>query len=232
MKKILSITLIAVFAVVLLSSLTPKKKKSKQFRGIVTYALSYDGEAISEVQKSKLPETRVVKMYDGMMMYDETMGPVIQTTIIKPDIDKVIVLIEAGMKKAALTQKYSDLNNDSTEQYDTQIDLSTDTKIIAGYTCKKAVITYTPKEGVEDEEKMFTIYYSEELSDGSENKDSEYETIPGMLMEFYQVAPGMSLKMSVTEVVTGKVKDLDFYMPDDYKEFTSQEEMIKYLQDQ
>ncbi len=99
MKKILSITLIAVFAVVLLSSLTPKKKKSKQFRGIVTYALSYDGEAISEVQKSKLPETRVVKMYDGMMMYDETMGPVIQTTIIKPDIDKVIVLIEAGMKR-------------------------------------------------------------------------------------------------------------------------------------
>lgn len=230
MKRIISLGLIAIFAVVVLSSLTPKKKKkSKQFRGTITYAISYDSDELSEVQKTRLPKTLKVKMYDGMSMFDEVMGPVVQTTLIKPDADKYIVMVEYGMKKAAITKKYSEMTNDSLESFTTQIDFSSDTKIIAGYTCKKAVVTFTPKDSVDAEEQMYSVYYTSELGSLKDNKDSEYEGIDGMLMEFYQVTPKMIVKMEVTEVIKGKIKELEFYMPDDYKEFTDAEELQKYL---
>jgi GLPGLI family protein len=234
MKRFFSLTMVAVLSVVLLTSLTPKKKKkaAKQFRGIVTYSISYESEALSDVQIAKLPTKTTVKMYDGMSSFDIAMGPVIQSFIINPTTDKYIVMLEFGLKKAALVKKYSEMSNDSLEQYTTQIDYSSDTKIIAGYTCKKAVVTFTPKEGVEGEERMFSVFYSEDLGSAQDNIDGPYKGIPGLLLESYDVKPGLITKMVATEVKKGKVKDLDFLMPSDYKEFTDEEELQKYLMEQ
>jgi hypothetical protein len=104
--------------------------------------------------------------------------------------------------------------------------------VIAGYACKKAIVTFTPKEGVEEEEKMYSVYYSSELGDTTENTGSDYAGIDGLLLEFYDVDEGLVTKFTATEVVKGKVKDLDFLLPADYKEFTDGEEMQKYLMEQ
>jgi len=231
MRKIFGIGFIAILAVMVLTSSSPKKKKkSKQFRGTITYSLSYEGDAMSDIQKAKLPTSISVKMYDGMSKFTEVMGPASQTTIINPKSDKYTVLIEAGMKKAALVMKYSDVNNDSLLKYTTEIDYSADTKIIAGYTCKKAIVTFTPKEGVEDEERMYSVFYSEELGTAEDNSDGYFKGIPGMLLESYQVSPDFAVKYLATEVKKGKVKDLDFLMPSDFKEFTDQDDLMDYLQ--
>lgn len=233
MKRIISLSMIAILSVVLLTSLSPKKKKAaKQFRGIITFSISYESNTLSDVQIAKLPTSTTVKMYDGMSAFDIVSGPAIQSFIINPTTDKYIIMLEYGLKKAAIVKKYSDLTNDSLEKYNTQIDYSSDTKIIAGYTCKKAVVTFTPKEGVEGEERMFSVFYSDELGGTEENLDGPYKGIPGLLLESYNVDPGLITKMIATEVKKGKVKDLDFLMPNDYKEFTDGEEMQKYLLDQ
>lgn len=230
MRKIFGIGFIAILAVMVLTSSTPKKKKkSKMFRGTITYDISYDGDALTDLQKAKLPKTISVKKYDGMSKFDEVMGPAVQTTIINPKADKYTILIEVGEKKAAYLAKYSDMHNDSTVQYTTVIDYSADTKIIAGFSCKKAIVTFTPKEGVDDEERMFTVYYSEDLGGVEENEDGFYKGIPGLLLESYQVSPGMAIKYTATLVKKGKVKDLDFLLPSDYKEFTEQEALMNYL---
>ncbi len=233
MKKFFSLSMVVILSVVLLTSLTSRKKKSsKQFRGTVTYSISYESNTLSDVQLAKLPTTTKVKMYDGMSSFDIVSGPVIQSFIINPTTDKYIIMVEYGLKKAAIVKKYSDMTNDSLEKYTTQIDYSADTKIIAGYTCKKAVVTFTPKEGVEGEERMFSVFYSDELGSAKDNFDGPYKGIPGLLLESYDVKPELITKMVATEVKKGKVKDLDFLMPSDYKEFTDGEEMQKYLLDQ
>ncbi len=233
MRKIFGIGFIAILAVLVLTSSSPKKKKkAKQFRGTVTYSLTYEGDALSDIQKAKLPKSISIKMYDGMSKFDEVMGPATQTTIINPKSNKYIVLIEAGLKKAALVMKYSDINSDSLLKYTTEIDYSSDTKIIAGYSCKKAIVTFTPKEGVDDEERMYSVFYSEELGSVDDNNDGYFKGIPGMLLESYQVSPGMVVKYLATEVKKGKVKDLDFLMPSDFKEFTDQDELMDYLRGQ
>ncbi len=233
MKRNLILVSVAVLSFVLLSSLAPRKrKKSKQFRGTVTYDISYESSKMSDVQLAKLPTSMKVKMYDGMSMFDMVMGPVVYTYITRPKADKFTILIELGDKKAAMVKKYSETNSDSLRKYTTQIDLSKDTKVIAGYTCNKAVVTFIPKKGVEDEEHTYSIYYSPELGNKEDNIDGPYAGINGLLMESYDVKPGLITKMVATEVKKGKVKDLDFLMPSDYKEFSNLEDMQKYLMGQ
>ena len=235
MKRIFTISIIAIMATVLLTStISRKKKKSKQFRGTITYSLSYESSELTSIELSKQPTSQTIKMYDGMTMFDMVSPQGSITYISNPEIDKFMVLIEAGLRKAAIVAKLSEMEakQDSLKEFTTEIDLSEDTKVIAGYTCKKATITFTPIEGVEAEERMFNVFYSPQLGSLKSNENGPYEGIDGELLEYYDVNSKIITKMVATEIIKGKVKDLDFFLPSDFKEFTpdQQEELMNYLQ--
>jgi GLPGLI family protein len=231
MKKTLSIVFIAFLSVAVLSSFAPKKKKkAKSFKGSITYSLSYESSELSQVQLAKMPKSVSVKVMGKMSRVQTVSGPMVITQIDRPDDKVKIMLFEMMDKKAGMTIKDTIPENDSTENYDISIDYSGDTKVIAGYTCKKAVVTFTPREGVDAEEVTVAVFYSDELDDGSSNAENDYKGIPGLLLEFYQVTPKITTKYVATEVKKGGVKELDFFFPSDYKEFKSEEELIKYFQ--
>lgn len=234
MRKLVSLLLIAAFGFVLLTSSAPKGKKSKMFKGTVSYTLSYEGDALTPLQKSKMPKAVSIKMYGTMSSYEIVNGPAIITQISRPDDGVEITLIEVMDKKAGMTER--DTTNydgpDTTAQFTTEIEYSEDTKVIAGFKCKKAVVTFTPKDSVDAEEQTHIVYYCPELGGTELNKDGPYDGISGLMLEFYTVAPGMITKFIATEVKKGGVKDLDFFFQSDYKEFKSGEELMKYLQGQ
>ncbi|MCK5857296.1 MAG: hypothetical protein KAG64_07395 [Bacteroidales bacterium] len=231
MKRILSLSMVVMLALIVFTSASPKKKKKKKaFKGKITYAISYEGEALTAVQKSKLPKTITVKVMGTMSHTEVVDGPVIITMIERPDDHVKITMVELMGKKAGITEFDSSLV-DTTMQYTTEIEYSDDTKDIAGYTCKKAVVTFTPKEGVEDEEQTLVIYYSPDLGGAELNVGGPYAGIPGRILEFYQVAPGMISKMTATEIKKGGVNELvDFYFNSDFKEFKTKEELGEYFQ--
>ncbi len=229
MKRILSLVLIITFGIVVLTSSTPKKKKVKMFKGTVSYTISYEGEAFTPLQISKMPKKLDVKMYGKMTSITIADGPAVITKINRPDDSVEIVLIDVGLKKAGITTK--DTTSEE-EKFTTTIDYSDDTKIIAGYKCKKAVVTFTPKDSVDAEEQTLAVFYSPEF-DGTEiNADGPYDGITGLLLEFYQVDEGLITKFVATDIKKGGVKELDFFFQSDYKEFKSGEELMKYLQGQ
>jgi len=231
MKKVLSFLFIAVLTIAVFSAFTPKKKKkSKSFRGTITYSMSYESSELTQVQIAKMPKSVQVKMYGNMSRVTTVSGPMTIIQIDRPDDNKKIMLFEMGDKKAGMTLPDSLADSDTTKLYDVQIDFSGDTKVIAGYTCKKAVVTFTPKDSVDAEEQTVAVFYSDELDDGSTNAENSYKGIPGLLLEFYQVTPKMTTKFMATEVKKGGVKELDFFFPSDFKEFKSEEELVKYFQ--
>ncbi len=232
MKRIFSLVLIALVGVAVLTSFTPKKKKkkSKSFKGTITFDLSYESSELTQLQISKMPKTVKVKVYKDMSRVEIVSGPMVQTIISRPKDSVQIFLFEVMDKKAGITVRDTVPDNDSTEQYTVSIEYSGDTKVIAGYTCKKAVVTFTPKEGVEAEEQTFAVFYSEELGDATNNEDSEYKGIPGLLLEFYQVTPKITTKYVAKEIKKGGVNELDFFFPSDYKEFKNQEDLVKFFQ--
>jgi len=232
MKRILSLTMILMIGLIVFTSATPKKKKKKKvFKGKITYALSYDGDALTPVQKSKLPTSVTVKVMGNMTHTEIIDGPVIITMIERPDDHVKITMIELMGKKAGITERDSS-TVDTTSLYTTEIEYSDDTKEIAGYTCKKAVVTFTLKNKEDDsEDQTLVVYYCPELGGAELNLDSPYEGIPGRLLEYYQVAPGMISKMTATEIKKGGVNELvDFYFNSDFKEFKTQEELGEYFQ--
>jgi len=231
MKKVLSLTMILMIGLIVFTAATPKKKKKKKsFKGKITYAITYDGDAMTPVQKSKAPKTLSVKVMGTMSHVEIIDGPVIITMIERPDEHVKITMIEIMDKKGGITKV--DTNTvDTTAQYTTEIEYSDDTKDIAGYTCKKAVVTFTPKEGVEDEEQTLAIYYCPELGGAELNVDGPYEGVPGRILEYYQVSPGIIAKFIATEVKKGGVNELvDFYFNADFKEFKTQDELREYFQ--
>ena len=235
MKRIFTITLLALFATLLLTSVTTgKKKKSKQFRGTITYDLSYESDDLTSIEIGKLPTSQTIKMYDGMSKFDINNPGGSITYVSNTETNQFMVLIEAGLRKAAIIADLKEIKakQDSAFEYTTEIDLSEDTKIIAGYTCNKATVTFTAKEGIEAEERMFNVFYSPKLGSLKSNENGPYAGIDGELLEFYDVSSKVITKMVATEIKKGKVKDLDFFLPSDYKEFApdQEKELIDYLQ--
>jgi GLPGLI family protein len=176
-----------------------------------------------------MPKKLDVKMYGKMTSVTMSDGPAVVTKISRPDDSVEIVLIDLGLKKAGITRKDTSKNK---EMFTTTIDYSDDTKVIAGYKCKKAVVTFTPKDSVDAEEQTLAVFYSPDFSGVEMNADGPYEGITGLLLEFYQVDPGLTTKFVATDIKKGGVKELDFFFQSDYKEFKSGEELMKYLQGQ
>ncbi|RUA24910.1 MAG: hypothetical protein DSY76_07305 [Bacteroidetes bacterium] len=232
MKKILSLSLIAVLGLLIFTSATPKKKKKKVFKGRITYNLSYEGDALTPMQKSQLPTSLTVKVLGTMTHTEIYQGPAIITLIERPEEHVKITMVEIMDKKAGITE-IDTTTVDTTEQFTTEIEYTEDTKEIAGYTCKKAVVTFTPKEGVDADEQTLAVYYCPELGGAELNPNGPYKGMPGRVLEFYQVVPGLITKLVATEIKKGGVNELvDFYFNADFKEFKTKEELMKYIQGQ
>ncbi len=233
MKRVLSLSLVVILGLVMFTSATPKKKKKKKaFKGKITYAITYEGDALTPMQKSQLPTTITMKVLGTMTHTEIINGPAIITMIERPEEHVKITMVEFMDKKAGITE-IDTATVDTTSQFTTEIEYTEDTKDIADYTCKKAVVTFTPKEGVEAEEQTLAIYYCPELGGAELNTDGPYKGVPGRILEFYQVTPGMISKMVATEIKKGGVNELvDFYFNADFKEFKTKEELMEYIQGQ
>jgi hypothetical protein len=230
MKKVLSLSLVVLMGLLIFTAATPKKKKkAKVFKGKITYALTYEGDGLTDIEKSKLPKTVTEKVMGTMSCVEMVNGPLIITQIQRPDDHVEIVMIELMDKKGGLT-KHDTSTVDTSAFYTTEIEYSEDTKEIALYDCKKAVVTFTPKEGADAEEQTLVVYYCPELGGAELNPDGHYKGIPGRLLEFYDVNPKITTKYTATEIKKGGVNELvDFYFHSDFKEFKTPEELDAYF---
>ena len=105
-----------------------------------------------------------------------------------------------------------------------KVELLDETKEIAGYTCKKAIVT-------DEEGNKYTYWYTDKIKVSSEGqKYFDGNGIPGfpMLMEIAQ--NGMDIKLTATtfEKLPKKHQLFDMSIPEGYKVMT-QEEMEKMM---
>lgn len=225
------LVILLAMAVIFTISTSSITKKAKGFRGTVTYSLSYEGDGLTPAQLAMMPTSIKTKMFDDMSSTEMVMGAIAQTYISNPAKDKLIILIEGMGKKLAIEKKYSEIKSiaDSAKTFTVQYELKDETKVIAGYTCKKAVVTQTPKEGTEGEEIIYSIYYCPELGNAESNKDSDLAGIPGLLMEFKEIKDGITTTYTVSEIKKGGVSELDFLLPEGFKVVTEEQIQEEFM---
>ena len=234
MKKLTVLVSVVLVAVFMLTAATDakKKKKKKSWKGTNTYSISYDGEDVTPASVANAPKTTRVKVMGDKNAAEVIQMGATQTFVTNPEFDLFMLKLEFGDKKYAIKQKLSEVRSkqDSAKKFDINVDLVNETKTIAGYECKKAVVTFTPLDTADGEEQIFNYYYSEDLGNEDTNKGDDFEKIPGMLLEYSLIQGGMIISYQATEVKKGGVGDADFLVPVDFKVVTEEELMEELSQ--
>lgn len=192
----------------------------KKFEGTVTYSLELLGDV--DPQVASMVPSEVKAFYKGdinRMEMDNSMGTNI---IITNSKDKTgVVLLDMMGKKLALKMD-DDLKkkNDEKNADKFEVKITEETKEIAGYKCKKAVVT--DKESKE----TFDIYFTNELPPTGGLSNETFKGIDGMLLEFQSSMNGMKNKMTVKKIKKDKIDDAMFTIPAEYK-VVKKEDMMK-----
>ena len=96
-----------------------------------------------------------------------------------------------------------------------KIKFEDETKEIAGYNCKKAVVTW--------ENKTFDVYYTDEIKIEDPNWNNPYPEIDGVLMEYQIDMFGIRTQITAKSVEEKDIEEETFDIPADYKKVSKKE---------
>jgi hypothetical protein len=218
MKKVLSIFSIALL---LLLSTAGSVFSGKPFEGVITYKISYPDSKFSESQMAMFPKVFTVSIKGSKSRTDMQMSGMTTTTITDYDEKTSVSLINMMGQKYAIKQLTAEIEKEIAAQGTTTVELSDETKVIAGYTCKKAVVTVND-DGVKS---TFEAFYTSELGSKLANFNNPvYKDIDGAMLDFSMNSHEVTMKFTATAVEKKSLASKDFEIPSDYT-ITTQDEL-------
>jgi len=220
MKKASFIFLFPVMTLFLLSL----NAQAKDFKGVVTYKITIQGDDIPPEMMAFMPKVMTATIKGNMLRNEFSittpMGAMNQIQIMNGDEKVVYHLMDMMGQKFYYKMTEQDINENMENEPKPDIQYVNETKTIAGYECKKAIITIDQ----DGKKNSFVIYYSPELGSASTNFDNAmFNGIDGLLMEFEANENGMIMKFEAIEVKKENVKDELFQVPAEYNETTPEE---------
>jgi len=218
MKKIImksSLTFILLF--IISSALVA----GKPFDGVITYKISYPDSKFSEAQLNMFPKVMTVSVKGSKARTEMNVGGGTTVEILDYVAKTKVALINMMGQKFAIKQNKQEIEKANAEQPKGTVNVTNDTKNIAGYNCKKAIVT-SDEDGVKT---TFEVWFSEEIGGKDANFDNSlYKDINGVMLEFIIKTPQITMKLSATSVEKKAVSAKDFEIPADYT-LTTQEEL-------
>lgn len=208
------------------------------FKGIVKYKIESTGTTAMQIpEQIATAEIKVMgeQMYTKSYMFSQGSEVFVkglkQTQCV--DNSMYITYLNAqgyefenykGDGKFLLEHTYNASTLDSLEIKDTEPGhfyfeyVDGETKEIAGQTCYKLIQHYYNDEG---NETQFVMWYAKNIGPAY---NVIFEGVKGMPLEYtMNLGEGRAITCTATEVVSGKVKEVDFLLPDGYKKPTKEE---------
>jgi hypothetical protein len=210
-------------AVVALSALSLNAQIKE---GYILYDMKVEGLSAEQVAMFGDMETKVT-FKNGKALTEVSSMMFSQQMLV--DEKGMISLIESMGNKMAVKQTKEEMAKEEAKikdkPADPKIEYINETKTIAGYECKKAIVTMVGKD--KKEEKM-EIWYSDKFEnnnkEGKGRGQSFMKGLNGMPFEYAGGQGGMKFKMVAKEVSTEPVADSKFELSTDgYKLMTTDE---------
>ncbi|MCK9219983.1 MAG: hypothetical protein PHF97_04680 [Bacteroidales bacterium] len=218
MKKVLFI--LTVFACYILVS-PISLSAGKPFEGVITFKITYPDSKFSESQLAMFPKVLTVSIKGTKARTEIQMNGMNTVEITDYTSKTKVALLNMMGQKYALKQTNADIEKEMSEGGIPKVELFGETKIIAGYTCKKAVVTVND-DGVKS---TFEAFYSPELGNKLANFDSPvYKDIDGVLLEFLLKNHNVNMKFTAISIEKKNLSAKEFEIPSDYV-LTTQEEL-------
>lgn len=193
----------------------------KSFEGVITYKITYPGATFPKEQMAMLPSTVTVSIKGTKSRTEIIMGMGNQVEITDYTTKNKISLLDLMGQKYAIKQTWEELQKENADKATGKVQVTGETKNIAGFTCKKAIVT-TEQDGIKS---TLEVYFTDELGAVNANFDNPtYKDINGVMMEFTNKTEQFSMHFEATKVEKKSVSDKDFEIPAGYT-LTTQEEL-------
>jgi hypothetical protein len=194
---------------------------AKPFEGVITFKITYPDNKFSESQLAMFPKMLTVSIRGTKARTDLQMSGMNTVEITDYNDKTKVALLNMMGQKYAIKQTTAEIEKEMAEAATPTIELSTEIKVIAGYTCKKAVITVN-EDGAKS---TFEVFYSSELGSKMANFDQPiYKDIDGVLLEFLLKNREVNMKFTAISVEKKSLPAKDFEIPSDYT-LTTQDEL-------
>lgn len=192
-----------------------KNSTSNSFEGVIEYTITYNSlSAQTQPYVDLLPKQKTVYVSGAFAREDKPFGDGMQSVIIDTNKDYRMMLISMNGKKARVDmgkEYYAKMDATYGKDSITYID---EEKIIAGFTCKKA-IAKNYRTGEES-----TIYYTTEIPYWG---DKTYDGLKGFPL-YYKASTGdMEFTVEAKKVETKELPESTFTQTDGYEKVTMDE---------
>jgi GLPGLI family protein len=143
-------------------------------------------------------------------------------TITNETTEDLLMLMSGMVGQNAIKTTLTELDEQkTTEENPFTVALVNETKVIEGYTCKKAILT--SEEGLES-----VFWYTEEIDISKKGQSYLNDQVPGFPMQFELNNGPMKMSMTVTKIEKSIDKKkaatlFDMTIPEGYKEMTMED---------
>lgn len=222
MKKLFST--LAVFALTALSLNAQIKE------GYVVYEMKIEGMPAEQAAMMGDMETKVT-FKDGKTLTEITSMMFTQQML--NDEKGLLILSESMGNKTAVKMTKEEMDKEKAKvkekSPEPKIEYTNETRTIAGYECKKAVITVADKKKESKSEVWYCDKFENQNKDGKGKGMSGMSEIKGMPFEYTGEQGPMKFKMTAKEVSTDPISDSKFDISTEgYKLMTMEE--VKAMQ--
>lgn len=193
---------------------------SGPFEGIITFKITYPANKLTESQIALFPKALTVMIKGVKSRTDILTGGGSRVEITDHDLKTKIKLLNMMGQKYAISYTAEDISKEIAKEPPVSVELKPETKNIAGYNCKSAVITVNDKNG----NYKINVYYTADLGGKQANFDKGiYKDIEGVLMEFSMKTPEMVMRFTAVSVEKKPVAAKEFEIPPDYTKISKDE---------
>ncbi|MCX6286081.1 MAG: hypothetical protein NTY96_03115 [Bacteroidetes bacterium] len=183
------------------------------FEGVITFKITYPGNKLTKSQLTLFPKALTVMIKGVRSRSDILTGGGSRVEITDHQDKTKIKLLNMMDQKYAIKYSAEDIAKETAKEPPVNVELTNETKNIAGYPCKNAVITVNDKNG----KYTINVYYTPELGGKQANFDKGiYKDIDGVLMEFSMKTAEMTMRFTANSVEKKAVSLKEFEIPPDY----------------
>jgi GLPGLI family protein len=195
---------------------------SKDFSGVIIYNITYDDAKMDPQMSAMMPKTLKLIIKEGKTRAEMSMGMGKSINIFDSETMSGLMLMDMMGQKFAIELSTDDINKELEKAPDLTVEKFDDTKEIAGYACKRAVVKTLKSNG--DVESELEVYYTDELGSGVVNMDNPmFKDIPGVMLEYSIDENDVKMKLTAISVEQKKVSDSEFEIPEGFKKVTQEE---------
>ncbi len=182
--------------------------------GKIEYEISFPNADLPAEQLAMMPSEAVVYFSDQLSRTEMKMGMGVNMVTIH-SAKQVVMLMDIMGKKIAIKQPADDQTGGKNKKKKADIKITDETKQIAGYTCKKAIVSGEQIEHM-------SIWFTDQIQ-SSNSWNDELEGLKGTALEFDLKTDQMTMHMMAQAVSNERPGPSLFVVPSDYKEMSQDE---------